>query len=141
MTATRQGAVVWIQSANPISIEATDARSNTDITAILDRVQVFTELPTIAPEGYQVEIEGDPGNNFDNYYVAFEPRGGTFNEGSWLETVRLGWSMRSTRHHAPDPGQKARWWFLVWPCRWSSAERQHAPHGLWIFRAGVTRIW
>ena len=90
LTATRQGAVVWIQSANPITIEATDARSNTDITAILDKVQVFTELPTIAPEGYQVEIEGDPGNNFDNYYVAFEPRNGTFNEGSWLETVRPG---------------------------------------------------
>ena len=86
----RQGSVVWIKSDNPIEIEATDARANTDITAILDKVQVFTELPTIAPIGYQVEIEGDPGNNFDNYYVAFEPRNGDFNEGSWLETVKPG---------------------------------------------------
>ena len=102
VTATRQGAVVWIQSANPITIEATDARSNTDITAILDKVQVFTELPTIAPEGYQVEIEGDPGNNFDNYYVAFEPRNGTFNEGSWLESVQPGLQFRIEEDTMPQ---------------------------------------
>lgn len=86
----RQGSVVWVKSDKTITIEATDARANTDITAILDKVQVFTELPTISPIGYQVEIEGDPGNSFDNYYVAFEPRSGDFNEGSWLETVKPG---------------------------------------------------
>ena len=58
---------------NPISVEVTDARANADITAILSEVQAFTELPTIAPVGYQVEISGDPGNNFDGYYVEFEP--------------------------------------------------------------------
>ena len=90
ISASRSGSVIWLQSDKAITIKATDARANTDITAILDKVQVFTELPTIAPEGYQVEIEGDPGNNFDNYYVEFEPRNGTFNEGSWLECVRPG---------------------------------------------------
>ena len=53
-------------------------------------MQAFVELPTISPVGYQVEITGDPGNNFDGYYVEFEPRDGDFNEGSWLETVSPG---------------------------------------------------
>ena len=90
VTITQQGSVLWLQSASPISVEVTDARANADITAILNEVQAFTELPTISPVGYQVEISGDPGNNFDGYYVEFEPRDGTFNEGSWLETVSPG---------------------------------------------------
>ena len=100
-TLTQQGSVIWIRGASPISVEVSDARSNADITAILDSVQAFTELPTIAPIGYQVTIEGDPGNNFDTYYVEFQPRGSdvddpddydpaAFDEGSWLETVSPG---------------------------------------------------
>jgi len=95
----QQGSVIWIRGANPITVEVSDARSNADITAILNSVQTFTELPTIAPIGYQVTIEGDPGNQFDTYYVEFQPRGSDvknpstppeFGEGSWLETVSPG---------------------------------------------------
>ncbi len=92
VTITRSGSVLWVQSANPITVRATDARANADITAITSRVQAFTELPTISPLGYQVEIAGDPSNKFDNYYVAFRPRPGigTFGEGTWEETVAPG---------------------------------------------------
>ena len=90
LTFSRQGSVIWVQSDSSFSIKATDARANADITAILDRVQVFVELPTIAPIGYQVEITGDPGTNFDNYYVEFEPKSGDFGEGNWNETVSPG---------------------------------------------------
>ena len=34
----------------PINIEVFDAKSNTTITAILNEVQTFTELPTVAPD-------------------------------------------------------------------------------------------
>lgn len=88
--ATRSGSVIWLQSDNPITVKATDAKANATITAILDTVQVFTELPTIAPVGYQVEITGDPNQGFDNYYVEFEPRSGDFGEGEWAETVAPG---------------------------------------------------
>lgn len=87
---TRNGSLIWVQSGSSFTIGATDARANADITVILDRVQVFTELPTIAPVGYQVEITGDPGTNFDNYYVEFEPKSGTFGEGNWNEVVSPG---------------------------------------------------
>lgn len=89
-TLEQSGSVIWIYGTSPITIKATDAKANSTITAILSEVQAFTELPTISPNGYQVEIAGDPGTNFDNYYVEFVPRSGTFGEGSWSETVSPG---------------------------------------------------
>ena len=89
-TISRSGSVLWIRGGSPITVSATDAKANATITAILDEVQAFTELPTIAPVGYQVEIVGDPGTTFDNYYVEFEPRSGNFGEGAWVETVSPG---------------------------------------------------
>ena len=87
---TQSGSVIHVTSNSPITISATDARANADITAILSEVQVFTELPTIAPVGYQIHITGDPGNNFDGYYVEFAPNSGNFGEGVWTETVSPG---------------------------------------------------
>ena len=89
-TLTQSGSVIWINGSNPITIEATDAKANSTLTALLNEVQAFVELPTIAPQGYQIGILGDAGNNFDNYYVEFEPRSGTFGEGAWVETVSPG---------------------------------------------------
>ena len=90
ITVSRSGSVMWLRSASPITVAAVDAKANATITAILNTVQVFTELPTIAPEGYQINITGDPGTSFDDYHVAFEPRSGTFGEGEWAETVAPG---------------------------------------------------
>lgn len=87
---TRSGSVLWLQSASPITVAANDARANADITVILNRVQAFTELPTIAPQGYPVEIVGDPGNAFDGFYVEFKTKVGAFGEGVWSETVAAG---------------------------------------------------
>lgn len=89
-TLEQSGSVIWVWGTSPITVAATDAKANSTITAILSEVQAFTELPTIAPVGYQVEITGDPGTAFDNYYVEFEPRSGTFGEGAWAETVSPG---------------------------------------------------
>lgn len=90
VTMSRSGSVIHLRSNSPITVAASDARANADITAILSQVQAFTELPTIAPVGYQVEITGDPGNNFDGYYVEFKPNSGSFGEGVWTETVSPG---------------------------------------------------
>ena len=92
VTITRNKSVLHITSASAITLSAEDARGNADITAITNTVQAFTDLPTISPSGYQVEIAGDPGNNFDGYHVQFVPRSGagTFGEGEWEETVRPG---------------------------------------------------
>ena len=92
VTVTQLGksSVIWVQSANPITVQANDARGNADISAILGSVQSFTELPTIGPTGYQIEIVGDPGNAFDGYYVRFTAKSGAYGEGSWSEIVSPG---------------------------------------------------
>lgn len=87
----RTGSVLHLTSSSAITIQVSDARANSDISAITSSVQSFTELPAIAPEGYQVTIVGDPGNKFDNYHVSFVPRGSaSFGEGTWSETVAAG---------------------------------------------------
>ena len=123
ITVRRESSVLWLTSANPITVAASDARANADITAILGTVQSFTELPTIAPIGYQVEVEGDPGNNFDGYYVHFQPRGADvdnpstppeFGEGSWLETVSPGVEFRvnaDTMPHLLIRQSNGEFWF------------------------------
>lgn len=86
----RVGSVLWIHGSNPISVAAIDAKANATLTAILDRIQVFAELPTIAPVGYQINVYGDPQTQFDNYHIEFSPRSGSFGEGEWVETVAPG---------------------------------------------------
>ncbi len=92
VTITRNKSVLHLTSSSAITLSAEDARGNADITAITNTVQAFTDLPTIAPTGYQVEIAGDPGNNFDGFHCEFVPRtgAGTFGEGQWQETVKPG---------------------------------------------------
>ena len=111
---SRSGSVIWLRSNSPITVAATDAKSNATITAILNEVQAFTELPTIAPVGYQVQITGDPGTNFDNYYVEFEPRSGNFGEGGWAETVSPGVEYQinaSTMPHVLIRKNDGNFWF------------------------------
>ncbi len=92
VTIARVGSVLHFTSSSAITLAASDARANADITAITGSVQAFTELPTIAPQGYQIEITGDPGNKWDGYFVEFKVRAGagTFGEGAWVETVAPG---------------------------------------------------
>ena len=97
----RSGAVIHVTSNNALTISVSDARSNADITAIFDKVQAFTELPTIAPENYQVTIEGDPTNSFDDFHVSFAPKSGTFGEGTWSETVKPGDKYKINRDTMP----------------------------------------
>jgi len=86
----RVGSVLHITSSSVITVAATDARANADITAITNSVGALQELPTIAPQGYQVEVLGDPTNPNDGYFAAFRTRSGIFGEGSWEETVAPG---------------------------------------------------
>ena len=92
VTVTQFGSVLHFTSSTAFTIAASDARANADITCITNSVQAFTELPTIAPKGYMVEITGDPGNKWDGYFVQFKPRDGVgdFGEGAWIETVAPG---------------------------------------------------
>ena len=92
-TITQNGPVLWIRKSDgsDFTIKASDSQGNSQLTLVKDSVQTFTDLPTIAPNGYVVEVKGDETTNFDNYYVKFVTNnGGTFEEGQWEETLKPG---------------------------------------------------
>ena len=92
-TIERNGPVLYIRKndGSNFSIDGSDTQGDTKMTIIKDSVQRFTDLPTVSPNGYVVEIKGDEDTNFDNYYVKFVTNnGGTFEEGQWEETVKAG---------------------------------------------------
>ena len=53
------------------TISATDGFGNSASQVIKGSTANFSDLPKRAPNGYQVEISGDPSNAFDNYYVKY----------------------------------------------------------------------
>lgn len=72
-------------------ITVDDSRSNTLANAFTDKVQDIDELPTIAPDGYVVEIESDPSTDIDNRWLKFTTFGtAIFGKGGWSETVKPG---------------------------------------------------
>ena len=92
-TIARNGPVIHIKKTDgsDFSIDGSDSQGNTKMTIIKDTVQQFTDLPNVSPNGYVVEIVGDEGTDFDNYYVKFTTNNGNaFEEGQWSETVEAG---------------------------------------------------
>ena len=92
-TIARNGPVLYVRKNDNsnFSIDGSDTQGDTKMTIIKDSVQRFTDLPTVSPNGYVVEIKGDEATNFDNYYVKFVTNnGGAFEEGQWEETVEAG---------------------------------------------------
>ncbi len=92
-TIARNGPVLHIKKndGSNFSIDGSDTQGDAKMTIIKDSVQRFTDLPTVSPNGYVVEVKGDEDTNFDNYYVKFVTNnGGTFEEGQWEETLEPG---------------------------------------------------
>ena len=92
-TIARNGPVIHVKKndGSNFSIDGSDSQGNTKMTIIKDSVQQFTDLPNVSPNGYVVEIVGDEGTGFDNYYVKFTTNNGNaFEEGQWSETVEAG---------------------------------------------------
>ena len=92
-TIARNGPVLHIKKndGSDFSIEGSDTQGNTQMTVIKNSVQRFTDLPTVSPNGYVVEVKGDETTDFDNYYVKFVTNNGNaFEEGQWEECVAPG---------------------------------------------------
>jgi len=91
------GAVLWIRKndGSDFDIDVTDSQGDTQLTLVKDSVQRFTDLPTVSPNGYVVEVKGDDQTNFDNYFVKFVTNNGNaFEEGQWEESVKPGISFK-----------------------------------------------
>lgn len=93
-TVTRNGSVIHIKKDDgaDFSLKVEDGQGGDSIKAIKTKVQKFSDLPAIAPNGIVLEIDSDPESDSDSYFVKFEVSnvGDTFGEGTWVETVKPG---------------------------------------------------
>lgn len=90
---TQQGSVLWIRKADgsPFSIGLADSRGNDYSNLITTKTQEFSDLPTVAPDGYIAKVIGDVGSNADDYYVMFSTDNGSeMGKGTWAECAEPG---------------------------------------------------
>lgn len=68
-------------------IAVTDGLADTAIGCIKHSVTSAADLPQAAPDGYLVQIQGDPTSAFDNYWVAYNSQDTAQGQGVWKEVV------------------------------------------------------
>ena len=103
-TVAREGSSIWLQrdDTNEFTIRTDDSVASSNLSVVKDTVQTFSSLPTVAPNGFSVKIEGLPDQGSTDaaaYYVAFEtssetttgaPGVAAFEDGFWKESVAEG---------------------------------------------------
>jgi len=91
--ASHVSGVVLIRKNNgaDFRLGLSDGRSNTLARSFKDGTAMFSGLPTIGPNDFQLRIENSPETPRDDYWVKFKTRDGSaFGEGSWVEAVAPG---------------------------------------------------
>jgi hypothetical protein len=122
-TCTRTGSTLYIKRINnaDFTVSATDGLSDAGILAIKGKIQRFDDLPLRAVNGFIVEISGDPGSEYDNYYVVYDDTGAASGAGVWREAPKPGEQYQldaSTMPHilTRDPST-SQWTFAQAPWR------------------------
>lgn len=91
--------VIRFTDNSAISVEGRDGWGNQGAAVFVNggKVQNFAELPARAPDGFMLEVEGDPDASQDSYFVRFAASqsvetvdGKTVGYGTWQETVKWG---------------------------------------------------
>jgi len=92
-TITLSGNTLHIKmvAGTDFTISTLDSFGGQALLAVKGSVQNFSDLPTIAPDGFVIEVAGDANTQFDNYFVKFKSNAvGLFDKGVWEETVKQG---------------------------------------------------
>jgi hypothetical protein len=89
---TRIGSTIYMKrdDNSDFIVRATDGMTDSGILAIKGKVQRFEDLPLRAIDGVIVEVTGDPGSEFDNYYVVYDDDFAAGNAGVWRECPKPG---------------------------------------------------
>lgn len=90
MTCTRYGTVLYIVGADDFSISVEDGFNGNATVCIKGKAQRFSDLPNNAPDGFTIEVVGDPSSSFDNYFVKFKKNKAADSVGVWQETIKPG---------------------------------------------------
>lgn len=90
-SATQEGSTIWIKTSagDTFQISVTDSQNNRSLTVTTTTVDDFSDLPTVAPNGFVTKVLGAADKSEDDYYVKFVPNvaGSAFAVGTWEETV------------------------------------------------------
>lgn len=89
-TCTRYGSVLHIVGASDFSISVEDGFNGNATVLIKGKAQKFSDLPNNAPEGFVIEVVGDPSSSFDNYFVKFVKNKTGDSTGVWQEALKPG---------------------------------------------------
>lgn len=92
-TAVNEGYVVRVRKddGTKFDLSVDDGRSGALGRGFTDKVTTLSELPTIAPNGFVVNVQGDPSTDIDDRWIKFTTNDGVaFGDGSWGETIKPG---------------------------------------------------
>lgn len=92
-TLRQSGSVIWVtkNDGGAFIIGLADSRGNDYSYLITTKAQEFSDLPTVAPDGYIAKVIGDVGSNADDYYVMFSTDNGSeMGKGTWAECAEPG---------------------------------------------------
>jgi hypothetical protein len=99
-----EGSSIWLQrdDTTDFTIRSDDSVASTNLVVLKGSVQSFSNLPTVAPNGFKLKLDGLPDKSSigsQAYYVEFEttsetttgaPTVAAFEDGIWKESVAAG---------------------------------------------------
>ncbi len=89
-TSISSGNTIFIQrdDASGFTLQASDSHGNTALGAVKGKVQSLSDLPVVAPLGFQVRVEGAKHIEEDDYYLTFHTDSNeAFGHGRWVESA------------------------------------------------------
>lgn len=92
-TITQKASTLWIRKndGGAFIIGLSDTRNDTCSHLVTSRVQQFSDLPTVAPDGYIARVVGSVSTGADDYFVMFSTdNGSTMGKGIWSECAEPG---------------------------------------------------
>lgn len=86
------GSTIFITTVNgsDFELETSDGLADKGLVPVKGKVQAFSDLPKKAPDGFVVEVVGDPTIDHDNYFAKFSSKGSPEDGGTWEETAPPG---------------------------------------------------
>lgn len=83
-TIVRDGSIIYFsKNAGTFTASVSDGLGGDGLILVKDKIKSFSDLPYKGYTNFEVEVVGDQGTEFDNYYVKWDGS-------AWVETVKAG---------------------------------------------------
>lgn len=103
---TQYGSTIHIQpiaTGKDFALSVTDGLADNGLKAVKGAVQLFEDLPSKAPDGFIIEVAGDPESDKDNYWLRFDSKGNdSADKGHWVALNSEG--QEGVWRECPKPG-------------------------------------